>query len=421
MNKIKKIMNKQNKLLKRKVVKLGVLFVRFTAKLKKKIKKIKKSIVIKRQYHKLKKIILDKKYKYVFVFYPYTDWNIPVFQRPQQIALSLTKRSDILYLYGTKNRLDKVKGLYKKIKDNLILFTDYNLINKIKRPNVVLHLYSTDKWSEYSIIERALKNNQKVCYEYIDDISESITGKHNSHYLDKHNKILKNEDIYIVATATNLLNNVKKVRKKNYVLSTNGVNPEDFENPSKNIPEKIKELKAKYDKLICYYGSLATWFDYDLLKKCALKYPNYGFILIGYLYDKSYENSGISKIKNVVYLGKVPYNELINYTSWVDLLTIPFLVNDVTKATSPVKLFEYMATKKPVLTTDLPECKKYKSVMVEKADNYVKKIPEAIEKINDLNYIKMLEEDSLNNTWDSKANVILEMLFDTEENNKNND
>ena len=364
------------------------------------------------QYKELIKKCTSNKYKTVFVFYPYTEWDIPVFQRPQQIALSLTKHEDVLYLFCTKNsQYDLIQGLYKKIKDNLYVVVDFDFIDKLKIKNKVIHLYSTDTISKYNLVEKSIKAKDKVLYEYIDEIHESITGDIPHSFYVKHKNILKNESVSVVATADKLLDDVKKVRKSNYILSTNGVTLEDFVVKNKKVPDQIKKIKEKYKKTICYYGSLAVWFDYELLKKCAERYPNYAFVLIGFEYDDAFKKSKVQEYENVIYLGKIDYKKLIDYTSNVDLLTIPFLINDVTESTSPVKLFEYMATQKPILTTALPECRKYDSVLIgENHEDYLEKIEVALKLCNDKKYKKIELDEASANTWDSKADQILELV-----------
>ena len=366
----------------------------------------------RKDYDYLEKLCKSKKYKYVFIFYPYTEWNLPVFQRPQQIALSMSKRNDILYLYCTTNYVyDKIDKLYSKINDNLYVVTDYEFLRKLDISNKVLHLYSTDIVSHYSVVKDALANNEKVLYEYIDEIHEDITNSMPDYYLEKHKRILKNENCYVVVTADKLLDDALKYRKSKIALSTNGVNVSDFIIRGKEIDSRIKDIKANYKKIICYYGSLATWFDYDLIKKCANKHKDYAFVLMGIKYDDSFDKSKIERVKNVFYLGKVPYSELINITKDVDLLTIPFVINEITESTSPVKLFEYMATQKPILTTDMKECRKYQSVLIGKNhEDFIKKIDEAISLNGNKDYHKLELKEAKENTWDSKATVIIDLL-----------
>lgn len=366
----------------------------------------------KKNYDYLENLCRDKKYKYVFVFFPYTEWNLPVFQRPQQIALSLSKREDVLYLYCTINyTYDKIPSLYEKINDNLYVVTDYDFIRDLELDNKILHLYSTDIISDYSIVEDALAKKETVLYEYIDEIHEDITASMPDFYLEKHKKILANENCYVVVTADKLMDDALKYRKKRIALSTNGVNIDDFITSGNEIDTRIADIKDKYQKIVCYYGSLATWFDYDLIKKCASKYKDYAFVLMGIKYDTSFDKSKIENIENVFYLGKIPYNELINITKDVDLLTIPFLINEITESTSPVKLFEYMATQKPILTTNMKECRKYKSVVIGKDhDDFVNKIEEAIKLNGNKKYHALELKEAKDNTWDSKANAIIDLL-----------
>ncbi|MCL2384000.1 MAG: glycosyltransferase [Oscillospiraceae bacterium] len=387
-----------------------------------KLDNIDKKLVLKREpkirkankgrYDFLENLCKNNKYKSVFVFYPYTEWDLPIFQRPQQIALELSKRGDVLYLYCTANHEYDNVDIYEEINENLYLTTEYDFIKNLDLDNRIIHLYSTDIVSETEEIEQALNREDKVLYEYIDEIHEDITQALPKSFMQKHNYIINNPDCYIVTTADKLHEDIVAIRKDRVVLSTNGVHIEDFiydENIAK--PGIIEELEGKYDKIIGYYGALAKWFDYEAVKKSAEKHPNYAFILIGIEYDGSLKKSKLLECKNVYYIGKVKYNELISYSANMDLLTIPFLINDITESTSPVKLFEYMATGKPILTTDMRECRKYKSVKIAKDhEEFASMIPEVIELINDREYRELLIQEAKENTWSKKADSILELL-----------
>ena len=53
-------------------------------------------------------------------------------------------------------------------------------------------------------------------------------------------------------------------------------------------------------------------------------------------------------------VGKVPFFEITEYIELADLCLMSFELNDVTKDITPVKIMEYMAMKKPVLSNSLP-------------------------------------------------------------------
>jgi glycosyltransferase involved in cell wall biosynthesis len=64
----------------------------------------------------------------------------------------------------------------------------------------------------------------------------------------------------------------------------------------------------------------------------------------------------IEKIKTdwVKLLGRVPFSEITEYIELADLCLMSFSINDITKEVLPIKIIEYMAMKKPVLSTALP-------------------------------------------------------------------
>src|SRR5258706_4735374 len=58
-----------------------------------------------------------------------------------------------------------------------------------------------------------------------------------------------------------------------------------------------------------------------------------------------------------------PYTALPEYVAGFDVCTIPFLRSPLTEATNPVKLFEYLATGKPIVARRLPELEPCESVV----------------------------------------------------------
>ena len=158
-----------------------------------------------------------------------------------------------------------------------------------------------------------------------------------------------------------------------------------------------------------YYGALAKWFDYDLVKKMA-KTDKYSIVLFGIKYDESFDKNLINE-KNVYFMGSRDYKVLKNYAKYADVLTIPFVINNITLATSPVKIFEYMALHKPIVTTDMPECRKYKSVLIgHNHEEFIKKIDEALKKEKDKKYIELLDKEARENDWSTKAKVIIDLI-----------
>ena len=82
---------------------------------------------------------------------------------------------------------------------------------------------------------------------------------------------------------------------------------------------------------------------------------------------------------------------------------IPFVLSDVVDSTYPVKLFEYMALGHPIITTDMSECRKYKSVLIGKtASDFVKKIDEALTMKNDEEYKNISAKEANENSWEKK-------------------
>jgi len=63
---------------------------------------------------------------------------------------------------------------------------------------------------------------------------------------------------------------------------------------------------------------------------------------------------------NFRWLPAVPYAQLPQYSSAFDVAIIPYVVNQHTNTANPLKLREYLATGKPVVTTAMAEVFRFK-------------------------------------------------------------
>lgn len=362
----------------------------------------------------LEKIFENNSNKPVILSLSFIDWNVPLYQRPQHIAIQLAKQG-FLYFYHTRNYYDYLNG-YEHIGNNMYLTNRFDeLLDKIDSKERYIHLYSTNMYEEDDErIKLALKKGFKIIYEYIDEISEKISGQKIPKFvLNRHERLLRDEEnVIVIATATKLYNDVAKYRKKNFKLVTNGVVYEHFNNIEKIVPKEMKVVVNEKKQIIGYYGALASWFDYKLVKEVAKLRKDWNIVLIGWDYDGSLGKSSLRNIENIHIIPSVPYEILPTYAQWFDVCTIPFVINEVTESTSPVKLFEYMALGKPIVTTAMPECKKYKSVIIAEnnAIKFVESIEEGIKDKENKEYLKVLKEEALENTWERKGNILVEMM-----------
>ncbi len=388
------------------------------------IKKIKnlfkrENVKYKRE---LKQILKENPNKKIMLFYPGYDWNMKMYQRPQHMAIHFAEK-DCLFFYCTTNINDNIDG-FEKIQDNLYVTNLYPYLKR-KLPRYTLYMCANMNGCFLKELKSILKRGNNLLYEYIDDLHEDLTSI-SGELIERHKYVIKNKKFPVVVTAEHLYNKAKNLRgsEENILLSTNGVVYEDFHITKKlAVPQNIKKIVGENKPIVGYYGALAKWFDYDLIEKVAKAHPDWNILLIGIDYDKSFAQYDYFKyLKNVYYIGTVEYKELIKYGNCCSVLTIPFIINEITLSTSPVKVFEYMSMEKPIVTTDLPECRKYKSVMRAKNhEEFIEKLEEAMLKHDDENYKKILRKEALENTWTNKANEILDFIDKNNKGSENND
>ncbi len=362
--------------------------------------------------------LLSGDYERVILWRSGFGFHTALYQRPQQIARQLA-RQGCLVLYEANPLLDRVDTLCP-LEPGLLLYNrKCPLLRRPVRQSLdgpkYLQLYSTNREMPLRELKRYLRHGWGVIYEYVDALSPVISGTKRlpQPVADKFNFVMAHPEITVVASSAYLWRDVLRRRgAKHLVLATNGVDygfyqrwePYVFEPAFRRILERGKPV-------VCYYGALAAWLDYALLREIAAA-GAYSLVLIGVKYDGSFDRE-LGGLPGVDALGPRPYAVLKYYARAADVLILPFLTDEVGRAASPVKLFEYMALRRPIVSTDIDECRRCESVLIARdRPDFLRQLSQALEMGREESYLALLDREARANDWREKAAAILRALPD---------
>ncbi|NLB88366.1 MAG: glycosyltransferase family 1 protein, partial [Syntrophomonadaceae bacterium] len=193
-------------------------------------------------------------------------------------------------------------------------------------------------------------NPSLVVFDSVDEPSEEFEG-----WRPYYDKAVRSADV-VLATSDKLFELASAINP-NVHLVPNGCDYEYFSNLIHGRPAEIADLPGP---IIGYIGVVATWVDVDLIARVADSYPDYSVVVVGPLYNVS----AVPRRPNLHWLGFKPYEQLAAYVQNFDVGIVPFKSTSMTEAVNPIKMWEYMAAGIPIVTTNMPEAKKYPDVVL---------------------------------------------------------
>ncbi len=182
-----------------------------------------------------------------------------------------------------------------------------------------------------------------IIYDLLDDWNTTLGGDFYSPEIEK--AIIAASQV-LIATEASLQERLEKLSGRPVTLLPNAVNSHLFD-PNRVYP-RPQDLPVS-EWTIIYIGALwGSWFDWELLTAIALAYPQAGVVVIG-----DYRNQCPEPPANLHFLGLKAQNTLPAYLAHSDVAIIPWSVNSITQATSPLKVYEYLTMRKPVVAPNL--------------------------------------------------------------------
>ena len=211
----------------------------------------------------------------------------------------------------------------------------------------------------YTPFSAALVNTigNKCCvYECVDEFRAAKGFVRSAVIGSMEDELLRRCNVTIV-TQESLLPRRQKICPQTFCIP-NGADTELFakiagdESPIPSIIDRIPRPR------LGFVGHIQYWVDLNLIGYIARNRPDWSIVLIGPIHPLA-DAADIKGLPNVHLIGKQPQSEIPRLLKGIDVSLNPYKPDDVAKHASPLKLYEYLAAGKPVVSTDMPEARKF--------------------------------------------------------------
>lgn len=248
-----------------------------------------------------------------------------------------------------------------------------------------------------------------VLYDCIDDLSVQTPRPNLAQlYRDWEEELIARADAAVV-TATALDNDIRRRRGNLPVAQVrNGVDARRFQAQAAAAPRPADVPNAGRS-IVGFVGALYEWIDFDLIARVVRASPEFDFVFVGPS-DGRGDVARIALLPNAVFLGHRPYARVPAYVQAFDVCWIPFRSGRVAQSANPVKVYEYLALGKPVVSTPVADTDSFAGLVA---------VGRTAEEITDLLRAAVREPPAdadarrafaAANSWDARARQIVDFV-----------
>jgi teichuronic acid biosynthesis glycosyltransferase TuaH len=240
------------------------------------------------------------------------------------------------------------------------------------------------------------------------DAIEEVPG----HGLAKENECVQHYDL-AMATGKQLCRNIAKRNNRPVAYFPNGGDIGLFKTALTQSYERPAELKDIHTPIIGYTGAICQRIDYELLVKIANANTDKTIVMVGPRLDKQFTSINLDEIPNIVFTGPKKIDALPAYLRHFDCTIIPFKKNNLTAGIYPLKINEYLAAGKAVVTTNFSEDINgfaHEVFMATSHEEFLQLIPPAISSNSATKQQERLAAATAN-SWENRLSLFWELSW----------
>ncbi len=194
----------------------------------------------------------------------------------------------------------------------------------------------------------------RIVYDCIDDAAVHVPRPELAPVVRKWERELMDRLSGAVVTAVTLSGPIRD-RRPDLPIATirNGVDVERFRDLARRLPRPA-DLPDGRRPIVGFVGALYDWIDWELIRETARRMPQCDFVLVGPHHGRGRIET-LAGLPNVFLPGRKPYDRVPAYVQAFDVCWVPFDRSEVSRSANPVKIYEYLALGKPVVTTPVAD------------------------------------------------------------------
>jgi glycosyltransferase involved in cell wall biosynthesis len=233
-------------------------------------------------------------------------------------------------------------------------------------------------------------------------------------------KMLSRADLVIVVS--DKLYETKSAYNKHTYKVPNGVDYESYDRALFSEEPQPADIAQVPRPIVGYSGLISGRMDLGLLEFAAIKHPEWSLVLIGAINDRKC-NSWIDRLrqlKNIHFLGLKGIKQVPHYIKAFDVCLLPYLINEETENLSALKLYDYMAAGKPIVSTDFPAAREFLRVVyiADSKEAFTRSIEEALLE-TDNGFFNERRHIAFLNRWDRRVKQLSQLIEHHLDNQKN--
>jgi len=256
-------------------------------------------------------------------------------------------------------------------------------------------------------------NAALTIYHVVDEYTAYGDGNLASRELirEQEQRLLQRVDLVIVVSE-NLLRSKRPLNQHTYLVP-NGVDYSRYAKVMDSDAPPPADIVHLPRPVIGYSGLIAARLDMALLREIALSRPEWSLVLIGAVDDRycAAEWLTLRQMPNVHCLGIKEVDLVPRYIKAFDVCLVPYTLSERADNASPLKLYDYLAAGKPIVTTAFAAADAFREVVriADSNEAFIRHIEAALsEKDDDLPAKR--RRIAADNTWERRVEQLSDII-----------